>query len=182
MVSHCSLLAGLFVVLVGCGGSSTDRASAGSSSDLSSAGTDGGVVSTLGAGVREIGALIEQKSNGNDYLVIEELTDAAFTARVGAVLTGTKRSAALLDCAVYGGGQSADPSVDEDFAKYIDHDDRVQIAAALDASIGTAKLHRIDSFGIGDIGDDYAARCTVAVEASTGKFLALQGHGNDSLL
>ena len=183
MVSYRYLLAGWFALLVGCAGSTTDGTS-GATSDLSTtSGSDGGVGAiSIAAGIREIGALIEQKSDGNDYLESDEFSDAAFAARVGSVLTGTKRTAALLDCAVYGGGQSADPGTDEDLAKYLDHDTRQELAAALDEAIGDGKVHRIDSFGIGNIGDDYTARCTVAVEEGAGKFLALQGHGNDSLL
>ena len=169
------------MVLVGCAGSSTDPTSSGSAANLAESTDQTSPTSRLEAGVAEIGALIEQTSDGNDYLAVDHFSDAAFAARVGGVLTGTKRTAALLDCAVYGGGQSADPGVDEDFAKYIDHDTRVKIAASLEEEIGDAKVHRIDSFGIGDIGDDYAARCTVAVEESAGKFLALQGHSNDAL-
>ena len=182
MIPYRHLLAGWLVVLVGCAGSSTDPTSSGSATNLAASTDQTSPTNRLEAGVAEIGALIEQKSNGNDYLAVDHFADAAFAARVGVVLTGAKRSAALLDCAVYGGGQSADPGADEDFAKYIDRDTREEIAAALDEAIGDAKVHRIDSFGIGDVGDDYAAHCTVAVEESAGKFFALQGHGNDSLL
>ncbi len=165
------------LAVVGCANASPDAsASEGASAQAADA---------LEANVRAVSADLERATGGGAVLVLDRFADRDLRSGPGGVLTGDARRLALRDCAIYGGGlrTSLGPDDDlEDPAKYLDPTTKDALAAKLDAAIGKADVRRIDSFGIGDPGDDFSATCTLAVRTAHGDLLMIQGHGTDRAL
>lgn len=170
-----SLAALLFPAAVGCAAQPEELGSpSAASSDLTAADL-----------TRRVGAVaqrIESAGQGKVYVVVDDYVDADLPHGVPNALAGGARRQALLDCAVYGGGAAPQDADDpEQLDKYLSGAQRAGLAAELEAAIGDAPLYRINSFGIGDPGDDFSARCTVGVRLGPDRLLMLQGHGKDRL-
>lgn len=158
--------------LTGCAAPS--EAVDGASSDL----TAGELVSRIDAVARRV----EERGGGNVYVATDRFIDADLPHGVPNTLAAAARRQALVDCAVYGGGAApSNADEPEQLDKYLSAAARAELAGQLDAAIGDAPVFRLNSFGIGDIGDDFSARCTVGVRLGPNDLLMLQGHGKDRL-
>ncbi len=164
----------IFSVLVGCAHGADDSATS-ASSDL----TD-----SITARVEAVAASVESRANGHVYVVVESYSEGE-SPKLGAAVVGDERRQAIEACAIYGGGLTKTSSNNdeiEDLDKYLGPDVRAELATSMLGAIGDAPIHRIDSFGVGDPGDDFSSRCTVAVKVGAGRLLMIQGHGHDSIL